>query len=229
MDIQRHEASLGQKMVVLPIQTETSSAILPTATIDENAVIEPSRPCLALFTSGTTGPPKGVVLPRRLLEIRNLASRNVVRLVCRGPQHIGGCIGMLNPVLIGTTLDIVPRDATVLWERLRKWDSTVLSSTPPVWQQMMDIFQNRIAHLPTEERDQYIRGARGIRSAIVWGAAAPPSLLTFWCDLGRPLTTVYGSTEMGGMGFMSTDETGPDLKVCERALQECWSLFALEL
>lgn len=200
--------------------------ISPTLVVDDDAVIGADRPCLVVFTSGTTGPPKGVVIPRSLLDKNTKPSKDFVTLCCRPPNHLGACGTMLSTIFTGGTLDIVPRDAAVLWERLCKWDSTALKSTPPLWQQMMDVFQERIAYLPTGERDQYIRGLRNLRSAGIYGAVASPSLLKFWRDLGQTLTSIYGSTEAGGLVLMSTNETNPHLKVYERAspLFPPWSI-----
>lgn len=203
-------------MEVFSIQTGTSSAIRPIPKIDENGVIGPSRPGVVLFTSGTTGPPKGVVLPRSQLDVPALPGKapGVVTLFCRATNHLSGCGIILPTIFAGGTLDVVPRDAAVLWERLRKWDYTVLTSTPPLWRQMMDHFHDHIAHLPTEERDQYIRGARNLRSAKIYGAAPSISLLKFWLDLGKPLVTTYASTEAGGYVFMTTRDTNHELIVC---------------
>lgn len=203
-------------MTVLPIKTGLPSAISPTPILCEDAVIGPSRPCLVLFTSGTTGPPKAVVMPRSLLDIPKRPQKNVVIQPCRPPNHIGACKIILSTIFQGGTLDIAPRDGAILWERIRKWKSTSMNAPPPIWQQMMDFFQDHIARLTADERDQYICGVQNLHFSGIYGAVASPLLLDFWRDLGRPLISVYGCTETGGAVFVSTNETDPDLKVNEQ-------------
>lgn len=82
---------------------------------------------------------------------------------------------------------------------------------------MMDFFQDHIAHLTADKRDQYIRGVQNFHFSGILGGVASPLLLDFWRDLGRPLTSVYGCTETGGVVLMSTNETDPYLKVNEQA------------
>jgi malonyl-CoA/methylmalonyl-CoA synthetase len=226
-DIQQYQQFQGQSVTVLPIQTGLPSMISPLPFLCESAVIAHSRPCLVLFTSGTTGPPKAVVIPRILLDQPKMLKKNVVTLFCRPPNHMGACRTILSTVFQGGTLDVIPRDGAMLWERIRRWEATILSAPPPIWQLMMDFFQNHIVNLPTDEQDKYICGAHSIHFPGIYGAVASPLLLDFWRDLGRPLISVYGCTETGGRVFMSTDKTDPYLKVIRqsyiRASYQCLS------
>jgi malonyl-CoA/methylmalonyl-CoA synthetase len=225
-NIQQYQQSQCQNLTVLPIQTGLPSASSLHPILNEDAVIGPSRPCLVLFTSGTTGPPKAVVIPRSLLDNPKRLKKNGVNIICRPPNHIGVCSKFLFTIFQGGTLDIVPDDGAILWERIRKWETTTMSAPPPIWQQMMDFFRDHIAHLPADERDQYICGLRTF-SPVIYGAVASPLLLDFWRDLGQPLISVYGSTETGGGVFMSTNETDTYLKVIDqRYLRVVYEFFS---
>ena len=88
-----------------------------------------------------------------------------------------------------------------------------MNCVPPLWHRMMAFYQEHIANLPADQREEYLRGLRGLDVARVGTAAAAPSLMRFWRELGKPLMVTYGSTELGGMGLRMTEDTDPGIKV----------------
>src|SRR5262249_25755222 len=115
--------------------SETPGA--PTFALEDDALI--------LFTSGTTGDPKGVVHTHRTLRARWMALRQSLglekyrRTLCLLPTHFGhGLIcNSLFPWLSGQELFILPPFTTdvvlPLGEILDRNRITFLSSVPSVW------------------------------------------------------------------------------------------------
>lgn len=73
--------------------------------INQALQIDSKRPGAVLFTSGTSGPPKGVVLPRASFQFgRNPAEPGSATLGYKGAHWWTGCRKALEPVLSGKKL-----------------------------------------------------------------------------------------------------------------------------
>ena len=115
----------------------SSATAAPRLHLDDDALV--------LFTSGTTGNPKGVVHTHRSLRARWTSLRDALgtdafaRTLCLLPTHFGhGLIcNCLYPWLSGSTLHILPPyRADLLAELgglLDEHRITFMSSVPPVW------------------------------------------------------------------------------------------------
>lgn len=121
-----------------------SPAPAPAAGSIPVAAFDPDRPALILFTSGTTGNPKGVVLTYRALQKRvelNVAAIGAValrRALVTLPTHFGhGLIGnSLTPLLSGSDIVLCPSDALRgdrLGRVIDRHAITFMSSVPALW------------------------------------------------------------------------------------------------
>jgi oxalate---CoA ligase len=116
----------------------------PTAAAFAVSEPSPDAPALLLFTSGTTGTPKGVVLSFRALRARieaNIAAIGKTalrRALVSLPTHFGhGLIGnSLTPLLSGGDIVLHPlgvQMATDLGRIIDDHDITFMSSVPTLW------------------------------------------------------------------------------------------------
>jgi O-succinylbenzoic acid--CoA ligase len=152
--------------------------------------VDPEQTLAVVFTSGTTGRPKGARLSRRAFVASARASASVLAwephdrwFLCMPLAHVGG-IGVVIRCLLA-------RKAVVHFGR-RAFD-------PNAALVAMDFTGATIASLVPTMLARFLEvGApppRALRHALLGGAAASPSQLQRGRDAGWPLVVTYGLTE----------------------------------
>jgi fatty-acyl-CoA synthase len=163
-------------------------------------------PTHILYTSGTTGRPKGALSTNSTLIWQALNTAHVVGFAERDCHqlnqmplfHAGGLHVMANPILyfggaVTTITRFVPDRILALLTEL----------TPPITHMAaIPLMYQAIADQPTfAEAD-----LSHLRHLVVAGAIATPELIDLYAGRGLPLQPQYGGTEMGPMGFGLDDE-----------------------
>ncbi|KAJ5835714.1 NRPS-like protein biosynthetic cluster [Penicillium robsamsonii] len=202
-DIQRYAASQQQDIQIQSISIQTSLQAVQV-TIDESMAISSERPSFISFTSGTSGVPKGVVFARRYLDLRYKPLGPGAFINCTSLWTIGA-VRLIKQTLLARRIEIMPSDPSVLWERLRNGGAEFLAAVPPVWQNMMNHYQQHLGHLPAVQREEYLSGLRGLRTSRVNGGTLISSRLQFWKNLGKPLELCYSATELGMLCLVTGD------------------------
>jgi malonyl-CoA/methylmalonyl-CoA synthetase len=161
----------------------------------------PSGAAVLMYTSGTTGRPKGALLGHRFMarQARMLAAHWGLeardRLLHVLPlHHLHGLGVALVPCLLaGGAVDMLARfDAERVWNALAH--TTVLMVVPTMAHKLLDAFD--AAHPETRARWQ--EAARRQRLVASGSAALPPSLAERWAAVaGAVPLERYGMTEIG--------------------------------
>ncbi len=172
---------------------------------------EPTRPemdletpyCI-LYTSGTTGNPKGAILPHRQIlfnAINTVVSWGVnekdISPIYTPLYHAGGLFAFMTPVLYVGGRIILARDFDPV-DSLR-WiveeGCTVILGVPTLFQMWMDSDYYKKADFSQ------------VRYFISGGAPCPPQLTNAWhAQKGVTFRQGYGLTEVGVNCFSMTDE-----------------------
>ena len=165
--------------------------------------LEPTRRAMILFTSGTTGRPKGVVTTHANIEaqIRSLTEAwewsGDDRILLTLPlHHIHGIVNVIGCALWnGARCDMHPGfDAGRVIETLAAGDLTLYMAVPTIYHRLIA----QLDQMPSEERDHFKEGAGLLRLMVSGSAALPIPVLERWRELsGHTLLERYGMTEIG--------------------------------
>lgn len=161
------------------------------------------RPAMILYTSGTTGRPKGAVLSHANIraQVESLsrawgwspADRTLLHLPL---HHVHGIVNVLTCALWnGAVCEIMPIFRPVeVWRRLATKEITVYMAVPTVYARLIDAWN---AADPAE-RIAWSEGARACRLMVSGSAALPVPTLERWEAItGHRLLERYGMTEIG--------------------------------
>ena len=179
---ERYEGALG-----------AASAVVPVVEADDD------DPAVIMYTSGTTGRPKGAVLSHHNLTM-NTFNMIIENRISTGDEvwlsglplfHIGGLNGILPYLMVGGTTVMLPTgnfDPALVVDLMERERVTGCYLVPTQWQQ--------VCALPgIRERDLVLR-------RISWGASmAPPSVLQAMAETfpGVPNSNAFGQTEMSSV------------------------------
>jgi len=165
-------------------------------------LVDPDEPCLIVFTSGSSGKPKGVMISQRALVGASLVQcaqwpASPLRVLNNLPINHIGCVGDLFCYALiggGTTVFSERFDPADTMALLRSERATVLGQVPTQFILMLDspaFDPNALASL----------------QLIFWGgAAASRELIARLKHFGKRVSTSYGQTEtVGSVTFVPAD------------------------
>lgn len=213
---------------------DISSALgLPTIPIghmliSSDHVLDLMAPGLIIFTSGTTGPPKGAMKKRNLFTQTSEdfalwyhAKEDDVVLHPLPVHHATGIsINFLVFIVAGASVEFQSSGfaPAAIWERWKQGGLTVFSGVPTMYQRMMQYFQDDISKRPPHEVQEYVTAARRFRLMVCGTSALPYPLQMKWQKLldGKRILERYGATEFGGVFSAKIgDNNNPDVStVC---------------
>jgi len=154
-------------------------------------------PCLIMYTSGTTGRPKGAVLTHGNMTFNNVNQLidldlvpTEVTLALAPLFHIGGLNGTVNPTLMrgGTVVILRSFDAAAALEVIESQRVNSFFAVPT----MIDLL--------SREPGFVTRDLSSVRTIGVAGAPLPLPTLQTWLDRGVTIQQCYGMTETAPSG-----------------------------
>ncbi|OQR74942.1 acyl-CoA synthetase family member 3 [Tropilaelaps mercedesae] len=166
---------------------------------------------LMMYTSGTTGPPKGVVLRHANLRFQTSQIRDAWqwserdRILHALPlHHTHGIVsGILTPLYSGACVRMLPKfDPNRIWQHLLletepEYPVSIFMGVPTMYIKLLSYFENHLAaNWPLEEVHKAIR--THIRFLISGSAPLPePVYKRIEATMGLEVIERYGMTEVG--------------------------------
>jgi fatty-acyl-CoA synthase len=158
--------------------------------------------CL-LYTSGTTGRPKGVITPHRMVawNAYNTVAcwqlgEDDVSPIFTPLYHAGGLGAFLAPIILagGTVVLHTAFDAGEVWKTIEEERCTVVLGVPTIWKMLVEAPEFQTADLGH------------VRWFISGGAPLPKHLIEVFRERSVVLRQGYGLTEVGVNCFAMSDE-----------------------
>jgi fatty-acyl-CoA synthase len=165
--------------------------------------VAPEHPHCLLYTSGTTGKPKGVIVPHRMVAWNGFTtaiawqlSADDISPIFTPLYHAGGLGAFLIPILTvgGTVILHSGFDAGEIWRTIRDEGCTVVLGVPTIWAMLAEAPEFASTDLS------------GLRWFISGGAPLPRHIIETYRERGVVLRQGYGMTEVGVNCFTMTDE-----------------------
>ncbi|ORY05576.1 fatty-acyl-CoA synthase [Clohesyomyces aquaticus] len=212
--------------------------------ISSDRAFEENAPGVVIFTSGTTGPPKGAVMRRAFVfdsamsvaDHYRLTEDDVMLHVLPVHHATGVGINFFPFLIVGSRIEFRSGgfDEVWMWERWKEGvvsprrRLTFFSGVPTIYMRMRRHYQRTLSKLPSEELARYIAGARQFRACLCGTSALPQPLNEFWSMLmQKRIVQRYGATEFGAVFKVHLDDkktpdgsvgelvSGIDLKLSE--------------
>ena len=163
------------------------------------AAVDPDAPCLMMYTSGTSGALKGVLLTHDNILSQRRAVRalwNVTpadRFLSYLPWHhsFGGIFEKHAALYTGATIyvdDSMGRDFDALLRNFLEVRPTIYFSVPKIYQQL-------VAHAQAHPEDEPRIFHPGLRFVFTAAAPLPANLSRFFAEKGIPVVEGWGLTE----------------------------------
>jgi malonyl-CoA/methylmalonyl-CoA synthetase len=194
---------------VRPVAAAAGTRVVPAKTALGHSIsrtlprLTPTRRALMVYTSGTTGRPKGVVATHAglaaqvasLVEAWEWTADDRILLVLP-LHHVHGIVNVLTCALWSGAVCEAPGrfDPDAAWDRLASGDLTLFMAVPTIYHRLIAAWE--VA--PEERRAHLSAGARGLRLMVSGSAALPVRTLERWREItGHTLLERYGMTEIG--------------------------------
>jgi O-succinylbenzoic acid--CoA ligase len=183
---------------------------LPRRTCDRQP-LDPDT-LLLLYTSGTTGAPKGAMLGRSALAASARGAEALLGasepdrwLLCMPLFHVGGLSILIRACLAGASAVVHARfDPAVVARALDEDGITAVSLVPAMLERLLEVRGDRVS-------------PSGLRLLLLGGAPASIALLERARSLGYPVAPTYGLTEAASQ--VATRPPGDEMPPLDGRLQ----------
>lgn len=193
----------GASHADIPAPAGSRADMPPAPAAPPLPAIAESRAAHIVYTSGTTGRPKGVVTTHAhtrhqvesIAEAWEIRRRDTV-LNALPLHHVHGIVNaLLCPLWCGARVEILPRfDADEVWKRLERLSANVFMGVPTMYVRLIRAWEEA----SPDRQEKILDSARRMRVQISGSAALPGHVHGRWAGIaGHAILERYGLTETG--------------------------------
>ena len=214
---------------VRSLRTAAALAAEPRSSLPD---VSDARRAMILYTSGTTGKPKGVVATHASLQAQVTSlvtawdwSADDRILLVLPLHHVHAIVNVLTCALwSGARCHMLPQfDALETWAWIARGDLTLFMAVPTIYHKLIAAWEAA----PPERRREWSAGCGRMRLMVSGSAALPVRTLERWREIsGHTLLERYGMTEIGMAlsnplrgerrpGFVGTPLPGVDVRLVD--------------
>ncbi|ATY62010.1 AMP-dependent synthetase ligase [Cordyceps militaris] len=194
----KHVASLD----IVPISWQHPGVAPDSISIVEGTELDPDGPGFVVFTSGTTGYSKGVVLRRYCFAAAPLEQGDGAVVNYNASHWLGGTKHIIDGLLTGKTVFALatPASSADVLAKFKEHLVTHFVFNPALLRGMKKLLLEEVGELTPETRNKIAHYFRGMTYFLSIGGLVDHDTVQFWTDvLGYPFQNRYGSTELGGL------------------------------
>lgn len=196
-----HDEAFIEVALQLPIRATSTSQlqdIYKEIAPEPAYVTQDDEPILMMYTSGTTGKPKGAMLSHINLQAASVGLSHTIdwweqdRFLMVAPFfHIGGFAPLITNVHVGATMILMEDFHPVeTWKAIQAHRITTMMTVPAMLAFMLKTYPMMKSDIST------------IRNISCGASVVPAPLILGFRQLGIPIQQVYGITEFtGGVSF----------------------------
>ncbi|NQT55225.1 MAG: AMP-binding protein [Desulfobacteraceae bacterium] len=165
--------------------------------------IDSAKRAMILYTSGTTGRPKGVVSTHFNIQAQVISlikawewTSNDYILHVLPLHHVHGIMNILTCALwAGAKCEILPKfDSHVVWQKFIERDFTLFMAVPTIYVRLIEAWEAA----PPDRQQMMLEACRKFRLMVSGSAALPVAVLEKWREItGHTILERYGMTEIG--------------------------------
>ncbi len=187
----------------LSADVTSTAAVSVAAAAAQPPRLAPDRRAMIVYTSGTTGGPKGAVATHGALRAQMASLIEAWewtpddRIVLTLPlHHVHGIVNVLGCALAAGAACVIHAsfDATAVWDSFARDRLTLFMAVPTQYFRLIQEWERA----DERRREAWSAAARGLRLMVSGSAALPETVLARWREItGQVLLERYGMTETG--------------------------------
>ncbi|OAQ99178.1 hypothetical protein LLEC1_01747 [Akanthomyces lecanii] len=194
--------SSGRSLSVVAISFSHSGVSPQSIEIAKNTELDPNGPGFVVFTSGTTGYSKGVVL-RRYCFAAGPLEKGASAVVNYNASHwLGGTKNIIDGLLTCKTVFAIntPASSADVLDKFKNYHITHFVFNPALLRGIKQLLLGEGGEFTKEKKAEAMKYFGGITYFLSIGGLVDQDTVEFWTEvLGCPFQNRYGSTELGGL------------------------------
>ncbi|KAM3458915.1 hypothetical protein MY3296_000062 [Beauveria thailandica] len=196
------QSTRGKSLSIVPVSIDQPGISLDSISINQGMDLDPDGPGFVVFTSGTTGYSKGVVLRRYCFSAGPLEQGESAVVNYNASHWLGGTKNIIDGLLTCKTVFALntPASSADVFDKFKNHHITHFVFNPALLRGIRQLLLAENGDFTPEKKKEFAKYFGGITYFLSIGGLVDQDTVDFWTEvLGCPFQNRYGSTELGGL------------------------------